>query len=110
MTFADKVIVITGASEGIGAELARQLAPERPKLVLAARRLERLEQVAAQVQALGGQALALRVDVCQSQDIQGMLQAPIRRGGKVGNRPSAQSLLCGHATGHRALRGRGQQD
>ena len=40
MSFAGKVIVITGASEGIGAELARQLAPEKPKLVLAARRLD----------------------------------------------------------------------
>ena len=45
MSFADRVIVITGASEGIGAEVARQLCagPGKPKLVLAARRIEPLQ-------------------------------------------------------------------
>ena len=38
MSFSGKVIIITGASDGIGAELARQLAREKPSLVLAARR------------------------------------------------------------------------
>lgn len=47
MSFADKVIVITGASDGIGAELARQLSRDKPKLVLAARRLDALRAVAA---------------------------------------------------------------
>ena len=44
MAFENKVIVITGASDGIGAELARQLARERPRLVLAARGAEGLER------------------------------------------------------------------
>jgi len=47
MFFADKVIVITGASEGIGAELAGQLAAVRPKLVLAAYRRDGLQKAAA---------------------------------------------------------------
>lgn len=63
LTFADRVIVITGASDGIGAELARQLGPERPCLVLAARSVERLEGVAAQCRAHGAQALAVATDV-----------------------------------------------
>ena len=56
MSFADKVIVITGASDGIGAELARQLATEKPKPVLAARRLEALEAVARQCTSAGADA------------------------------------------------------
>lgn len=63
MTFTDRVIVITGASDGIGAELARQLSPERPRLVLAARSMERLEAVAADCRARGAQALAVATDV-----------------------------------------------
>lgn len=63
MRFADKTIVITGASDGIGAELARQLAAERPNLVLAARGAEALERVAAECRARGAQALAVPTDV-----------------------------------------------
>src|SRR5258706_15919621 len=68
VSFADKVIVITGASEGIGAELARQLAPEGPRLVLAARRMEALQAVVAQCVARGAQAVAVRCDVAVEAD------------------------------------------
>ena len=50
----DKVIVITGASKGIGAELARQLAAKGAKLVLAARDAKELDAVAQQCKAAGG--------------------------------------------------------
>ncbi len=63
MAFAGKVIVITGASEGIGAELARQLATHKPKLVLAARRLEVLDGVAQQCRQAGAEAVSVRCDV-----------------------------------------------
>jgi short-subunit dehydrogenase len=63
MEFANRVVVITGASDGIGAELARQLAPEKPRLVLAARSAERLEAVAADCRRRGAQAIALATDV-----------------------------------------------
>jgi len=58
-----KTVVITGASKGIGAELARQLAAKGAKLVLAARDLEGLEVVAGECRAAGGSAITLRADV-----------------------------------------------
>jgi short-subunit dehydrogenase len=64
----DKVVVITGASKGIGAELARQLAAKGAKLVLAARDLPELEKVTDQCQKAGGQAIAVRADVTVERD------------------------------------------
>lgn len=48
--FANKVVLITGASSGIGAALARILASEGAAVVIAARRLERLQDLAAEIQ------------------------------------------------------------
>ena len=63
MRLDGKRVVITGASSGIGAELARQLAAKRCRLALAARRAEMLEDVAKQVRAAGGEAIAIAADV-----------------------------------------------
>ena len=61
--FKDKVIAITGASSGIGKELALQLAEQKAKLVLGARNLEKLEAVAQQCREKGAEAIAVQVDV-----------------------------------------------
>jgi short-subunit dehydrogenase len=62
-SYAGKVVVLTGASAGIGRAVALALAPERPRLVLAARDGERLEEVATACRALGAEALAVPTDV-----------------------------------------------
>jgi short-subunit dehydrogenase len=82
-SFADKVIVITGASDGIGAELARQLAREKPKLVLAARRLDALQAVVAQCEAAGAEALAVRCDVGVEGDCKALAESAVARFGRI---------------------------
>lgn len=61
--FAGQVVLITGASSGIGAELARQFAAEGARVALAARDATRLEAVAAECRAHGAQALVVVGDV-----------------------------------------------
>ncbi len=82
-TFADKVIVITGASDGIGAELARQLAPEKPRLVLAARGAQALQDVAAACRAQGAQAIAVPTDVADEAQCRQLIEGAIATYGRV---------------------------
>ena len=74
MDFSGKVIVITGASDGIGAELARQLAQERAKLALAARRADALDRVRDECQALGGEAVSVPTDVTEEDDCRRLVE------------------------------------
>ena len=61
--FTGKVMLVTGASSGIGRATARALAAEGAQVVLAGRRLDRLEEVASGITAAGGQALVVTGDV-----------------------------------------------
>ena len=63
-----RVFVITGASKGIGAELARQLAGRGAKLVLAARSAQELEAVAAQCKQRGASVITVKADVALDRD------------------------------------------
>ncbi|MGH7434819.1 MAG: SDR family oxidoreductase [Polyangiaceae bacterium] len=76
----DKVVVITGASAGIGAELGRQLAGRGAKVVLAARRKTELEAVAAKI---GPSALAVVADVTHREDVERLSKAALDRFGRV---------------------------
>jgi short-subunit dehydrogenase len=78
-----KVVIITGASSGIGAATARRLARDGMCLTLAARRLNRLQQVAAEVESLGGKALVMPTDVRNHDDLQRMVQATLDRWGRI---------------------------
>jgi short-subunit dehydrogenase len=81
-----KIIVITGASDGIGAEVARQLAAAGKAdmgLVLAARNAEHLSQVAAQCQALGAQALVVKTDVGVQADCRNLIAQAMQKFGRI---------------------------
>jgi short-subunit dehydrogenase len=77
------VTVITGASDGIGAEIARQLAAERPRLVLAARRLDARQRVAEDCVARGAEAIAVRCDVGVEADCKALIDAGLARFGRI---------------------------
>ncbi len=81
--FKDRHIIITGASEGIGAELARQLAAEKPRLTLAARRLDKLEDVAAQCRERGAEVLTVRCDVGVETDCRALIAQSTERFGAI---------------------------
>ena len=71
------VILVTGASSGIGAATARLFAKEGYRVVLAARRLERLQALADEIQDHGGQALPVRADLSRLEDCQDLVQAAL---------------------------------
>ena len=79
----DKVIAITGASKGIGAELARQLAAKGAKLVLAARSEKELDHVAEECRKAGTQVVALRCDVTLERDCQAMVAGAMTAFGRL---------------------------
>jgi NAD(P)-dependent dehydrogenase (short-subunit alcohol dehydrogenase family) len=83
MTFAWKVIVVTGASSGIGRALCLELAAQKPRLVLAARDEEALRDVAAQCQARGAETLVLRTDVSSEEQCRRLIEQTIERFGAI---------------------------
>jgi short-subunit dehydrogenase len=79
----NKVILITGASSGFGEDAARLFAREGCKVVLAARRIERLQTLAAEIQNEGGEALAIPVDVNERAEIELMVQSTLDFYGRI---------------------------
>ncbi len=76
----DKIVVITGASSGIGAELAKQLAAKEAKVVLAARRKKELDGVA---KSLGERAFAVVTDVTKKSDVERLARSALDRFGRI---------------------------
>lgn len=80
---AGKVIVITGASSGMGEAAARHLAAKGARVVLGARRADRIEALAAEIAAAGGQATAVATDVTKREDVQKLVDTAVATYGRV---------------------------
>ena len=81
----DTAVLITGASSGIGAGLAREFSRRGHRVALAARRVEQLESLAAEIRAAGGQASAHRADVTVAGDIARVVAAARQASSMQGN-------------------------
>lgn len=79
----DKVVVITGASSGIGKALAYEMASRKAKVVIAARSVTKLSEIEADISRSGGQILAVQTDVSSEKDCMRLITNTIDRFGKI---------------------------
>jgi NADP-dependent 3-hydroxy acid dehydrogenase YdfG len=79
----NKIVLITGASSGIGEAVARALANAGATVVLGARRTDRLETLAAEITAVGGNVLYRSLDVTSRQDVQDFADAALDAFGRI---------------------------
>lgn len=79
----EKVVVITGASSGLGEATARHLAALGAKVVLGARRTDKLQQIASEIQAQGGQVAFVGVDVTNPAAVQALVDTAISQFGRI---------------------------
>jgi NADP-dependent 3-hydroxy acid dehydrogenase YdfG len=82
-SFRDKVVIITGASSGIGEALACHLAKEGAFLALAARSAERLETVAAECRRLGAKAVSVPTDVSDEEQCKVLVASALNTYGRI---------------------------
>jgi len=82
-TFTDKVVIVTGASEGIGRAFCVALAPQRPKLVISARNVERLESLKTDVEALGANVLLVQCDVTDESACKALVYETVKHFGAI---------------------------
>ena len=78
-----RIVVITGASSGLGEATARMLSAHGATVVLGARRVDRIEALAAELTAAGGRALALQTDVTRAADVQRLVDAAVEKFGRI---------------------------
>ena len=83
MELKGKVVLITGASSGFGMDAARLFAYEGCSVVLAARRIDRLQELAASIQSQGGEAFAVPVDVANREEIEIMVETVLDLYGQI---------------------------
>lgn len=83
MKLQNKVIIVTGASKGLGVAMARNCAAEGARVVCAARSVDRLEAVVAGIVAAGGEAIAVRCDMAQPADLHALVDQAVKRFGAI---------------------------
>lgn len=95
--FKDKVVVVTGASSGIGEALAREFAAAGARVVLGARSIQKLQLVAGDIRARGGQAVYCGVDVAVPEECRELINTAVREFNGV------DVLVCNAGLSMRAL-------
>lgn len=83
MRLEDKVVLITGASSGMGREMALLFAEEGAKVVAVARRKEKLEEIEKQSKDFSGEILALQGDMTKVEDIDNMVDVTVEKYGRI---------------------------
>lgn len=85
MNIKGKVVIITGASSGIGEAAAREFAKAGARIVLAARRVEKLQELADEIAAMntGSETLVTQADLSKFEDIQAMIQQTLEKFGRI---------------------------
>lgn len=81
--FSGQVVFITGASSGIGEALAFEFSKQGARVVLAARRLDRLVEVVKKIESQGGKALAISCDVTQPGEVEEAVLKTVEKFGKL---------------------------
>jgi NAD(P)-dependent dehydrogenase (short-subunit alcohol dehydrogenase family) len=79
----NKVVLVTGASSGIGRATARLFAEKSAKVVVAARRRDELESLVSEIQSQGGEATAIQTDVCKAAEVERMVDHAIKTFGRL---------------------------
>jgi len=83
MNYTNKVVVVTGASSGIGEESAAEFARRRSSVVLVSRRKEKLDDVAKKLTKYGSEILACTCDVSQKQQVEQMSKTVLDKFGRI---------------------------
>ncbi len=83
MNYAGKVVVVTGASSGIGEESAIEFAKRKANVILVARRKEKLDQVAQKISKYNSQVMTLQCDVSQKSQVESMSKTVLEKTGKI---------------------------
>src|SRR5690349_17879088 len=78
-----RVVMIVGAGPGLGATLARRCADDGADLVLAARRAETLDEIAAEVRSRGRRALPVATDVSEREQVRALVAAALAEFGRI---------------------------
>ena len=79
----DKIVVVTGASSGLGEATARLLSAQGATVVLGARRADRLQSLAKDLESRGGKALALTTDVTRREQVKALVDSAVQTYGRI---------------------------